>query len=265
MTGFDLELMAILFAVAVVAACFDAIAGGGGMLTVPALLLAGLDPVSAIATNKLQGAAGTLSSTFAFARKGMIDWRPALPLAILAALGSIGGALSVSLLSRPVLSALVPVLLVAIAIYFALGVKMSDEDARARITPLVFNLALVPVIGFYDGIFGPGAGSFYMVGFVSLLGFNVLRATAYTKLANAASNVGSLCLFAATGAIVWPIGLAMAVGAMIGSQIGSRLALRYGGSLIRPLLVVISCLMALKLLAEPDNPLSRFVLGLFKA
>ena len=265
MTGIDSELIAILFAVAVVAACFDAIAGGGGMLTVPALLLAGLDPVSAIATNKLQGAAGTLSSTFAFARKGMIEWRPALPLAGLAAAGSVAGALSASLLSRPVLSALVPLLLIAIALYFALGVKMSDEDARARMTPLVFNAAVVPVIGFYDGIFGPGAGSFYMVGLVSLLGFHVLRATAFTKLANAASNVGSLALFAATGAINWPIGLAMALGAVIGSQIGSRLALHFGGRLIRPLLVVVSCLMALKLLSEPDNPLTRAILGWFKA
>lgn len=256
----DVTTLASLFFVAVAAGCFDAIAGGGGLLTVPALLLAGLDPVTAVATNKLQGSAGTISATLAFARRGMIDWRRAWPIAVSAAVASVAGALCASLLSREVLAAIVPFVLVCVALYFGLAPKMSDEDARARIPPLAFVLLVVPVIGFYDGVFGPGAGSFYMVGFVALLGFGVVRATAHTKLANAASNIGGLCLFAAAGVVRWDIGLTMAAGAFIGAQIGSRLALRLGARLIRPLLVAISCLMAARLMLDPQNPV-RLLIG----
>jgi uncharacterized membrane protein YfcA len=258
----DLSLLVLLFGVAVIAACFDAIAGGGGLLTVPSLILAGMDPVSAIATNKLQGSAGTLSSTYAFARHGLIDWRKALPIAILAGLAAIAGALSVSLVPKPVLAGLVPLVLVAIALYFALAPRMGEDDARQRLAPALFNAAVVPVVGFYDGVFGPGAGSFYMVGFISLLGYGVVRATAYTKLANAASNIGGLMLFAATGVIVWPVGLVMALGAVLGAQIGSRLALKLGARIIRPLIVIMCCLMALRLLNDAQNPLVRALIAL---
>ena len=259
--GVEIEILAALFAVAVVAGCFDAIAGGGGLLTVPALLLAGLDPVAAVATNKLQGSAGTLSATVAFARRGLIQWRAAWPIAAIAAAASVGGALSVSLLSRPVLDVLVPLLLVAIALYFATARRMGDADARARLHPAAFAVLVAAPIGFYDGVFGPGAGSFYAVGFVTLLGYGILKATAHTKLANAASNGGSLVLFAATGAVHWPIGLAMAVGATLGAQLGSALAFRLGARLIRPLLVTISVAVAIRLLADPANPLRRWVAG----
>lgn len=254
MGGFDYEVIALLFGAAMIAGCFDAIAGGGGLLTVPALLLAGLDPMAAIATNKLQASAGTLSATAAFARKGLIDWRAALPIAGVALFASALGALSISLLPRASMTAVVPFILIGIALYFAVTRKMSDADAQARLSPLAFTLTVAPTVGFYDGVFGPGAGSFYMLGFVSLLGYGVVRATAQTKLANAASNVGGLCLFAIMGAVIIPLGLVMAVGAFLGAQVGSVLAMRLGSRLIRPLLVIISCVMAAGLLSDPDNP-----------
>ncbi|MFO1169303.1 MAG: TSUP family transporter, partial [Rhodoblastus sp.] len=123
-------------------------------------------------------------------------------------------------------------------------------------------LTIVPLIGFYDGLFGPGAGSFYVIGFIALLGFGIIKATAHTKLANAASNVGGLALYAATGAVVWPIGLAMAVFAFLGAQIGSRLAMRIGARLIKPMLVLISCAMAARLLADPSNPIRMAISSL---
>ncbi|MGU3539768.1 TSUP family transporter [Methylobacterium sp. A54F] len=260
--GVDVGLIAALFGVAVAAGCVDAIAGGGGLITMPALLLAGLDPVSALGTNKLQGSAGSTSATVAFARRGLIRWREAVPAAAAAGAASILGALCVSLLPRNFLNAAVPMLLVGIAVYFATARRMSNEDATARIGPGTFALTFAPAIGFYDGVFGPGAGSFYMIGFVTLLGLGVVRATAHTKLANAASNLGSLGLFALGGHVVWPIGLAMAVGAFTGAQIGSVLAVRLGARLIRPLLVTIACAMALRLLADPANPLRQAVAGL---
>jgi uncharacterized membrane protein YfcA len=262
-SGLEFEAVAALAAVALFAGFVDAIAGGGGLLTVPALLLAGLDPVQAIATNKLQGSFGTASSTFAFARAGLIDWRSAWGFALVAGAGSVAGALSVELLPQAVLQALIPVLLLAIAVYFATSRKMRDADARARVSRLLFGATIPVAVGFYDGVFGPGAGSFYMLAFVSLLGYGVIKATAHTKLLNFASNLGSLALFAATGAIVWPVGLAMAGSALVGAQLGSALAMKLGSRLIRPLLVVVSCAMALRLLLDPANPLRAALPSLF--
>lgn len=260
--GIDAEVVALLFAVAAGAGCLDAIAGGGGLITLPALLLAGLDPLSALGTNKLQSSGASVSATIAFARRGLIRWPEAWPIALASGAASVLGALSVSLLPRAALEAGVPLLLIGIALYFATARRMRSEDAVARLTPAAFALSLAPLVGFYDGVFGPGAGAFYMVGFVTLLGLGAVRATAHTKLANAASNLGSLALFAAQGAVVWPLGLAMALGAFLGAQVGSRLAIRLGARLIRPLLVTVALAMALRLLSDPENPLRRAVLGL---
>ncbi|MGD0635908.1 MAG: TSUP family transporter [Beijerinckiaceae bacterium] len=263
MTGIDLSTLFILFVVALVAAGFDAIAGGGGLLTLPALLMAGLDPVSAIATNKLQSSGGSVSASLHFARRGLIERRNAWAFVLGAGGGAVLGALSVALLPGAVLKAAVPVILMAIAVYFGFAHRPGAEDARARMTPLVFAATYAVATGFYDGIFGPGAGSFYMAGFVALLGYGLVRATAHTKLANAASNLGGLAFFALAGKVVWPVGLVMAVGAFIGGQIGSRLAISHGARLIRPLLVTISCVMAIRLLADPTNPLRQLVSRLF--
>jgi uncharacterized membrane protein YfcA len=255
--GFD--MIAALAAVSLLAGFVDSIAGGGGMLTVPALLLAGLSPAEAIATNKVQGMVAAGSATYTFASKGMIEWRKAWGFALIACASSVAGALCVQFLPRAVLDVLIPLLLILIALFFALSKKVKDEDAHARMTALTFGLTAPVGVGFYDGIFGPGAGSFYMIAFVTLLGYGVVRATAHTKLVNFASNLGSLSLYAATGAVIWPVGLVMAGASLLGAQIGSRLAVRLGSRLIRPLLVVVSSLMALRLLLDPANPWRRIV------
>jgi uncharacterized protein len=262
-----LDMIAVLAAISFLAGFVDAIAGGGGLLTVPALMLAGLDPAQAIATNKVQGSVAAASATYTFGRKGLIEWRKAWGFTLVAFFSSIGGALCVQFLPRAVLEVLIPVMLIAMAVYFALSRKMKDEDAHARMTALAFGLTAPVAIGFYDGIFGPGAGSFYMLAFVTLLGYGVVKATAHTKLVNFASNFGSLLLYAATGAVVWPLGLAMSVASLLGAQVGSRLAMRLGSRLIRPLLVAVSGLMALRLLLDPANPwrqaLQKISLALF--
>jgi uncharacterized membrane protein YfcA len=250
--GFD--MIAALAAVSFLAGFVDAIAGGGELLTVPALLLAGLDPAQAIATNKVQGSVAAASATYTFGRKGLIEWRKAWGFILVAFFSSIVGALCVRFLPRSVLEVLIPLLLIAIALYFAFSRKVKDEDAQARMTELAFGLTAPVVIGFYDGIFGPGAGSFYMLAFVTLLGYGVVRATAHTKLVNFASNFGSLLLYAATGTVVWSLGFVMAGASLLGAQIGSRVAMRLGSRIIRPLLVLVSSLMALRLLLDPANP-----------
>jgi uncharacterized membrane protein YfcA len=267
MLDLGFETLALLGGAAFLAGFVDSIAGGGGLITVPVLLLCGLDPAQAIATNKVQGVCSAASATYAFGRRGLIAWRQAVPFTAVAFASGIAGALCVSILPRAWLDIVIPVLLVLIAAYFALSRRLQDEDAHARMTAVTFGATLPVAVGFYDGIFGPGAGSFYMLGFVTLLGYGVVRATAHTKLVNLGSNLGSLLLFAATGAVVWPAGLVMAGTALLGAQVGSRLAMRLGSRLIRPLLVAISGLMALRLLLDPANPwrrwLSQGVLALF--
>lgn len=257
----ELELLWMMAAVALAAGFFDAIAGGGGLITLPALLLAGVDPLAAIATNKFQAASATVSATVAFARKGMIEWRTGLPMAAMAFVGGAMGALSVNLIPKAVLEALVPVLLLGVALYFALSPKLNNDERRAKLPMVVFCLTLAPLIGFYDGVFGPGVGSFYMVAFVLIMGQGILRAVCNAKLLNASCNLGALLVFAMLGNIILPLALAMGVAAFFGAQLGARCAVRFGSRLIKPLLIGVCCLMAGKLLLAPGNPWHVAIFG----
>jgi uncharacterized protein len=254
------ELLLLLFLAACFAGFVDSIAGGGGLITIPVLLIAGLPPLEAIATNKLQSQFASASATIAYARKGHINLRQQMPMAVMAMAGGAAGALLASLVPASMLAAAIPFLLIAIALFFAFKPNLADVDGHRRVTPFVFGLTVVPIVGLYDGVFGPGAGSFYMLGFVLLAGFGLLKATAHTKLINFGSNFGSFLVFAATGSILWKVGLMMGLGQFIGAQIGSGLAMRKGAKLIKPLLVLSCLALATKLLADPSHP-ARLWLG----
>lgn len=254
------HIITLLFLAAIVAGFIDSIAGGGGLITVPAMLLAGIPPLETLATNKVQGPFGAASATIAYARRGHVNLREQLPMAAIAFFGGGAGALIASHVPGRFLGAAIPFLLVGIALFFALKPSLSDEDRTRRLATGVFAVTAVPAVGLYDGIFGPGAGSFYMLSFVLLAGFGLLKATAHTKLLNLGSNLGSLCVFAMNGAIFWKLGLIMGVGQLIGAQIGSRLAMRSGARLIKPLLVISCIAMAAKLLSDPAQPI-RIWLG----
>jgi uncharacterized membrane protein YfcA len=254
-------LYGLLFAAAFVAGFIDAIAGGGGLVTVPALLLAGFPPIQTLGTNKLQSLFGSGSATLAYARGGHVALATQLPMAAMSAVGAALGALITTFVPGDVLKALMPVLLIAIALYFLLKPNMGDVDTHRRMSALLFGMTIVPLIGFYDGMFGPGTGSFFMLAFVTLAGFGLLKATAHTKMLNFGSNIGAFLVFAGTGAIHWQVGIVMGIGQLLGAQLGSRLAMRGGAKLIRPLLVVACIALAIKLLADPANPL-RVWLGL---
>lgn len=255
-----IDIIALLVGVAFLAGTIDAIAGGGGLLTIPALLAAGLPPVSAIATNKLQSSFGTGGAVFAFARKGHIDFkRFALP-ALASFAGSAGGAFLLTLIDPKFLSGLIPLLLIAMAAYFLLAPKMTDEDRHVLAGPPML-LAMACLIGGYDGFFGPGTGSFFITGLVAVFGLGVTRAVAHTKLLNFASNIAGLAVLIASGHVVWKVGLAMAVGAIAGGQVGAHAAIRFGASTVRPLLIVMCLGLTAKLLADPTNPLTATVLA----
>ncbi|MFD2238717.1 TSUP family transporter [Aureimonas populi] len=243
------ELVIVLLVGAAFAAGYmDAIAGGGGMIIIPSLLLAGLDPVSALGTAKLQALFGSGSASIAFVRKGHVGPREVLPAMALSAGGAALGALLAQYVPGDLLAAILPFLLIGIAIYFALKPGISDIDRERRLTPFLFALLVVPAIGFYDGVFGPGAGSFFMLAFVGLAGYGVLKATAHTKLLNFASNVGAFLVFAAFGSVHWSLGLAMGLAQFAGAQLGAASAMRFGAALIRPLLVTVCLALAARLL-----------------
>jgi uncharacterized protein len=246
----ELEFSTLPFlALAAFAAGFvDSIAGGGGLLALPSLLLAGLDPVAALATNKLQGTFGTASATFTFWRKGRLNPRDHVSEIILVFIGASLGVLSIAYAPTQFLNAGMPVLLIAIAVYFALSPLLTDDAPHPRLKPASFTFGFAPVIGFYDGIFGPGTGSFFMVALVSLFGVGIIDATGRTKLLNFTSNIASLLMFAFGGKIVWSIGLVMGCAQFAGAQIGARLAIRNGATIISPLLVIVCIAMAARLL-----------------
>jgi len=244
----DLSLIAGLMAAAIAAGFVDSIAGGGGLITVPVLMLAGMTPEQALATNKLQGSFGAATAAVSYGRSGLVDLRRQLPTAALAFAAGGAGAALVTALPTEVLRLALPVVLIGIALFFALKPGLNDLDRAARLSPALFGLTLVPAIGFYDGLIGPGAGAFYMLGFVMLAGHGVLRATAHTKLLNFASNLGGLAVFAFSGHPVWLLGLLMGAGQILGAALGARLALRSGARIIKPLLVVTSTVLAARLL-----------------
>ena len=144
----------------------------------------------------------------------------------------------------------IPVILIGVALFFALKRGLSDEDQAARIKPEVFMALFVPLIGSYDGMIGPGAGAFYMIGFVTLAGYGILKATAHTKLLNFSSNIGGLAIFAIFGSTWWLTGLAMGVAQVAGAALGAKLALRVGASVIRPLLVITSVALAIRVFVQ---------------
>ena len=214
----------------------------------PALLLAGASPVEALATNKLQGTFGSATATLAYARAGHVRLRDQAGMAVISGVGGALGALAAHLIPAEVLRIIMPVILIGVAAFFALRKGLTDDDRVERMRPGVFSLTAVPLIAGYDGLFGPGTGSFFMIAFVALAGYGVLKATAHTKLLNFASNLGSLAVFAFSGATWWMVGFAMALGQVAGAAIGARVAMRVGARVIRPLLVVTSTAMALRLI-----------------
>jgi uncharacterized membrane protein YfcA len=244
------EIVALLMAAAFVAGFVDSIAGGGGLITLPLLMIAGAPPITALATNKVQGVFGAAMAAVAYARGGHVDLRRQAGAAVLAFVAAVCGALLASKLPTEVIRTGLPVLLIGIAVFFALKPGLDDLDRTERLRPVLFAATVVPLVGFYDGLFGPGTGAFFMLAFVALAGFGVLRATAHTKLLNFASNLGGLAAFALLASPWWLVGLAMGAAQIAGAALGSRLAMRVGSRLIKPVLVIAATALALRLIVD---------------
>ncbi len=258
--GFTWQYFA-LFLIGGAAGFVDAIAGGGGLLTVPALLAAGLPPQLALGTNKLQSSCGTALATFNYARAGLIDWKDWIPGIAMTAAASIAGALTATAAEPSHLRKLIPVVLVLLAAYTAFKPDLGAGTRPARMKRLPFSLILGSALGFYDGFLGPGTGSFWMMACVLIQGLHLTAATGVTKMMNLSSNVGSLGLFLLAGKVDFRIGLLMAAGQLIGAYTGSRIAIRLGPRLIRPVFLTVVLALAAKLAWESFRPPEKPVRG----
>ena len=224
----------------------DAIAGGGGIITVPALLAVGLPPHAALATNKGQSVWGSAAAIVRYARSGLLDWRAARLSFPLAVAGGTAGAFLVLQLSPGVLRPLVLVLLVVAAILVALIRVPEAAEERPRRRPAAILGAIALVVGFYDGFFGPGTGTFLIAGYVALLGISLAHASADAKVVNGASNFAALVVFASRGAVVWSVAAPMLLAQVAGGWTGAHLAIRGGNRFIRLVVVLVALALVVK-------------------
>ncbi|MGR3807597.1 hypothetical protein SAMN05660772_01100 [Pasteurella testudinis DSM 23072] len=241
------EIYLLLFAVALIAGFIDAIAGGGGLITIPALLATGMPPTMALGTNKLQSCGGSFSASWYFIRQKAVNLNQIFWLIVLTFIGAVLGTILVQQINIDFLKKILPFLIFAIGIYFLLTPKLGESDKQTRMSYLGFALTAGFGIGFYDGFFGPGTGSFLGLAFVMLLGFNLAKATAHAKVLNFTSNIASLLFFLIGGQVAWTLGLVMLVGQFIGARMGAKMVLTKGQKLIRPMVVAVAFIMASKL------------------
>jgi uncharacterized protein len=237
------EMLVLLVVAAAVAGFLDAIAGGGGLITLPVLLLAQVPPLHALATNKLQGSFGSLTASLMVVRRGLVRWSEIRTLFFASLLGAAVGAFAVQFVRASTLDVAIPLVLVCIALYFLLAPNAGAIDRRPRMGSASYGKMVVPGIGFYDGMFGPGAGSFFSMAGVALRGQNLVTATAHAKLLNFASNVAALAVFIAGGKVLWTVGAAMVAGQVFGAWCGSHAMVRGGARLIRPVIVAVCLVM----------------------
>jgi uncharacterized protein len=241
-----------LFITGLAAGFVDSIAGGGGLMTIPVLLsLLPSYPVQDIlGTNKLQATFGSGSATWHYHKAGLVEFADCWAGILWTTIGALTGTLLAQNLNEALLRQIIPWLLVGIALYALLQPKLGDADIHPRMRQTPFYLLFGLGIGFYDGFFGPGTGSFWAMAFVMCLGFNFTRATAHTKVMNFTSNLVSLLVFAAGNHVLYPAGLVMGLGQLCGARLGSRMVIRRGTKLIRPVFIVAALAVTAKLLYQ---------------
>lgn len=241
--------IAFLSAAGFLAAAVDSIAGGGGLISLPAILAAGVPPHLALGTNKFASTCASLTSTVRFAFSKRIDFKLVLWQLPCTALGAALGVRTALALDERVLNALIVVMVLAVALYtslkrdFGAADRFRGHSRSGHAAGMAFALAL----GFYDGFFGPGTGSFLIFLFISVYGYDFVGAAANGKILNFASNAVSLALFAAGGKIVYPAAVPMAAAMVAGAWVGTHIAIRNGAKVIKPIFIVIALALCVKL------------------
>lgn len=243
MTDPTTEVVLLLVLAALVAGFVDAVVGGGGLIQLPALVVAlpGATPVQLLATNKVSSICGTTASSATYYRRVRPDPRTFLPLMASAFVGSVGGALVASQVPR---SAFEPVVLVALVVVGAVVLRRPDlgQHTALRLGARRHLWAAVGTgvaVGAYDGLLGPGTGSFFVIALVGVLGYSFLEASAKARLANWATNLAALAVFVPQGAVLWRLGLLMGLASVLGGWIGARTAVRHGAGFVRAFFVLV--------------------------
>lgn len=240
----------VLFAAGLLAGWIDAIAGGGGMVTIPVLLSIGIPPQMVLGTNKFQASFGSFTAARHYIREEVVDLHDAWEGIVFTLVGSAAGTIAVQQIDPGILNVVIPFLLLAIAVFMLLTPDLGKLQTHPRLPRLFFYGSMGLALGFYDGFFGPGVGSFWAMAFVMGLGFTLTRATGYTKVMNFTSNIVSLGVFALGGHILWLPGAVMAVGQIAGARIGSGMVVKKGVRFIRPVFIIMVILTTLKLLSD---------------
>jgi len=244
--SFSIELLSFLFIIAIVAGLIDTLAGGGGLISLPALILAGVPPLAALGTNKLQGSMGTATATYLMFRNRRINYRESKPLMQSAFIGATIGAIAVQFINTDVLSFVIPMVLLLIVVYFVASPLMKKKSNKNHLSSGAYKNSVLPPIGFYDGMFGPGTGSFFALAGVSCRGHDLITSTAIAKSLNFATNVASLIIFLAAGHVVWVVGLIMMLGQAIGAHFGAHFLFKIKPSYLRLVVVIMSTSMLVK-------------------
>ena len=240
---FSIETIIMLAGIAFMAGFIDAIAGGGGLITIPALLLAQMPPVLALATNKFQASFGGFAAATTMVRKGKANLSDMKVSIVMCFVGSVVGTVAVLISPPQFLTVIIPCVIAIICVYFLLAPAQSSAEQKRRVSSSTWHFFCVPGLGFYDGYLGPGAGMFYTLCQVTLQGKNLLMATGGAKVLNFTSNIASLIVFIFSGKVVWIVGGAMAVGQIFGGYLGAHTAIKGGHRVIRPIIVIICLAM----------------------
>ena len=240
LTGFTVEILIFLFLAAFVAGFIDTLAGGGGLIALPALMMSGIAPLSALGTNKLQGTMGTATATYMMLKNKKVRWNDVKFLMLTAFTGAVLGTIAVQFVNTDLLTLVIPAVLLMTAIYFLLSPLPQEGISMPRISKGRYQKVIVPTIGWYDGMFGPGTGSFFALAGVSLRGHGLIDATAVAKTLNFSTNIASLIVFLFAGKVVWLVGLLMMIGQFVGAWGGSLCLFRINPKYLR-LIVVVMC------------------------
>ena len=238
----------ILFLTGLAAGFVDSIAGGGGLITIPVLLSIGMPPQLALGTNKLQATFGSGSAAWHYGRAGLIDFGACRVGILFTLIGATVGTLLVSRLSAGLLRQMIPWSLVGIALYLVFQPNLGESRRHPRLGAETFHVLFGLGIGFYDGFFGPGTGTFWAMAYVLGLGFNLTRATVHTKVMNFTSNAASLGVFVFGGHCHLAGGLCMGLGQFLGARLGSKVVIRKGTKLIRPMFIAVALAITARLL-----------------
>ena len=238
----------LLAATGLVAGLVDAIAGGGGLVALPMLLNLGFPAGLALGTNKLQSAVGTSIAARHYVRSGIVDLAACWRGVSFTFVGAILGAWTVQQIDSGFLARLIPWMLAAILVYTVFRPAVGQQDGPARMSPPLFFTTFGLGLGFYDGFFGPGAGAFWTISLVLVLGQNFMKATGYTKVMNLTSNLAAVLLFALAGKIDYPAALVMAAGQVGGARLGAGLVVKNGARFVRPIFLMVVAATVARLL-----------------